>query len=183
VHDRIRQQNREMKRGRKTLLTPQLQRRICKLLEQGLSVKTVCDDCEIGERTYFDWCQTNPAFSAACARARARGKIKLVAIVRRAANKDPKNAQWLLERLHPGEFGRAVAREPEQASAQRPIISNVYLTQDEHSEIARAIMYGDEKAKELMQEFEAMRRRMREREQKKSNEGDALKSRHTHSFR
>jgi hypothetical protein len=33
------------------------------------------------------------------------------------------------------------------------------------SEIARAIMYGDEKAKELMSEFEAMRRRVQELEQ------------------
>ena len=166
MHDRIRQQNREMKRGRKTLLTPQLQRCICKLLEQGLSVKTVCGDRGIGERTYYDWCQTNPAFSAACARARARTKIKLVAIIQQAAKRDPKNAQWLLERMYPDEFGRAVAREPEQPSAQAPIQYAVILQQDEHSEIARAIMHGDEKAKELMREFEAMRGRLRDTRRK-----------------
>jgi hypothetical protein len=42
-------------RGRKTLLTPTLQARACKLLRDGCNIKTACNICGVGETTYHEW--------------------------------------------------------------------------------------------------------------------------------
>src|SRR5438067_12944053 len=72
----------------KGLLTPQLQKRICDLLADANTIKTACDACAIGERTFYDWVERYPAFAAAISRARSRAKTKLVAVIRKAASDD-----------------------------------------------------------------------------------------------
>jgi hypothetical protein len=68
----------------------------------------------IGERTYHDWVQNNPAFAAATREARARAKIKLVAIISKAAKTDARHAEWLLERSWPAEYSRVTVERVEQ---------------------------------------------------------------------
>lgn len=41
--------------GRKSKLTPALQKQIVKLLEQGNSVEDVCSQIDITDRTYYNW--------------------------------------------------------------------------------------------------------------------------------
>lgn len=41
--------------ARKTLLTPDLQKKLIKLLEQGASVEDACSQVGISDRTYYNW--------------------------------------------------------------------------------------------------------------------------------
>jgi hypothetical protein len=128
------------KRGRKSLLSPQLQQKICALLAAGNTIKTVVDAVGISERVYFDWCERNPHFLQATTRARAKAKIKLVAIITDAAEKDPKHAEWLLERSWPDEYGRSV-RHPEPHS-QPPEPESRTLSDSELVEILAKLDQG-----------------------------------------
>jgi hypothetical protein len=105
-----------MKRsGRKTLLTAQLQRRICKLLAQGHTIATVSAMVSIGERTFYEWREKHPQFSQATTCAIGKSKIALVNKLRRSD--DWRASAFLLERRFPAEFGRVDARplpEPEE---------------------------------------------------------------------
>src|SRR5437868_9597085 len=96
------------KRGPKSLLEvdPTLQKRICDLLADANTIQTACDAVGVGERTYFTWASQNAAFAAATREARARAKIHLVGIVRKAAKTNAKHAEWLLERSWPNEYAR-----------------------------------------------------------------------------
>jgi hypothetical protein len=64
------------KRGRRTLLTANLQKQLCKLLGQGHTIKTVCEAVGIADRTYYDW-QKHPHFSQAITRGVGQSKIFL----------------------------------------------------------------------------------------------------------
>jgi Helix-turn-helix domain of resolvase len=98
-----------MKRGRKSKLTPALRTRICTLLAQGHTIKTVCEAVGIAERTYFDWCEKHLHFSQVTTCAIGRSKISLVDKLRRSD--DWRAAAFLLERRFPSEFGRCAERE------------------------------------------------------------------------
>src|SRR5437899_11293728 len=63
-----------MKRGPKSILTPQLQKHICESLEKCNTIKTAAAYCNVSERSVFSWISTNPSFAAAVSRARAKGK-------------------------------------------------------------------------------------------------------------
>ncbi len=99
-------------RGRKSLLTPKLEEKICALLEQGNTIKTVAGATGISERVFYEWCERHPHFLQATTRARAKAKIKLVKIITDAAAVDARHAEWLLERSHPQEYGRATKPQP-----------------------------------------------------------------------
>jgi len=105
-------------RGRKTLLTPTLQARVCKLLRDGCNIKTACNICGVGETTYHEWknrgrCGEEPyaSFFSETSRARDAFKADLLNIVVKAADKEARHAEWLLERYWPNEFGRSEPRE------------------------------------------------------------------------
>jgi len=105
-------------RGRKTLLTPMLQARVCKLLRDGCNIKTACNICGVGETTYHEWknrgrCGEEPyaSFFSETSRARDAFKADLLNIVVKAAEKEARHAEWLLERYWPNEFGRSEPRE------------------------------------------------------------------------
>jgi hypothetical protein len=114
--------NRVMKaktqKGRKTLLNPALQARVCKLLREGCNIKTACNICGVGETTYHEWknrgrCGEEPyaSFFSETSRARDAFKADLLNIVVKAADKEARHAEWLLERYWPNEFGRSEPRE------------------------------------------------------------------------
>ena len=116
------------KRGRRTLLTPQLQRKICKLLE-GHSIATVCQAVGIGERTYFEWCERHPHFAQAATRAIGRSKMVLTDKLR--ASDDWRAQAFLLERRWPNEFGRTAERplpndpDPNQNKINVAVVCNI----------------------------------------------------------
>jgi hypothetical protein len=108
---------RNKKRGRKSLLNAQLQRKICALLSEGCDQKTACSICGIGERTYHEWKNRGhngdepyASFFSAASRARNVFKARLLKIVTDAAEKEARHAEWLLERRWPNEFGRSENR-------------------------------------------------------------------------
>src|SRR6266403_172373 len=100
------------KLGRKSLLNAKMQREICSLLAAGNTIRTCVDAMGISERVYFDWCERHPHFAQATTRARGEAKIKLVSIITEAAKIDARHADWLLERSHPQEYGRATKPPP-----------------------------------------------------------------------
>src|SRR5262245_59942741 len=110
-----------MKRGRKSKLTPALRKRICTLLAQGHTIKTVCEAVGIAERTYFDWCEKHLHFSQATTC--AIGKSKIVLVNRLLRSDDWRAAAFLLERRWPNEFGRCdirmLPKEPEPEETKR----------------------------------------------------------------
>jgi hypothetical protein len=116
-HRALRKRGRKT-RGRATLLTPPLQKKICALLAQGSAIKSACIVAAgLGERTYHDWNQRGKngeepfaTFFSAATRAREQHKARLIQVVMQAAHKDARHAEWLLERQFPAEFARNEAR-------------------------------------------------------------------------
>ena len=107
----------KVKRGRTSLLTRALQTEICKLLQQGSSIKSSCFICDVGERTFYDWRDKGrrgeepfACFFSAVTRAREEHKAKLIQRIVAAAKADWKAASWLLERQFVSEFGRSEHR-------------------------------------------------------------------------
>jgi len=115
------------KRGRKSLLTPTLHKKLCELLAAGNTIKTCCDAVGISERVYFDWCEQKVHFSQAVNRARARGKEKLVRLITDAAQSDWRAAAFLLERGWPNEYGKAWRDPAARDEEARPIPFKMYL--------------------------------------------------------
>jgi hypothetical protein len=105
-------------RGRATLLTAALKQRICGLLRDGCNIKTACNISRIGETTYHEWKNRGrsgeepyASFFSETSRARDTFKAGLLKIIVKAADKDARHAEWLLERGWPDEFGRSEQRE------------------------------------------------------------------------
>jgi hypothetical protein len=133
---------RNKKRGRKSLLNVQLQRKICALLSEGCDQKTACSICGIGERTYHEWKNRGhnghepyASFFSAASRARNVFKARLLKIVTDAAEKEARHAEWLLERRWPNEFGRSENRTividrplPPVVPAEQPSRTTYYWT-------------------------------------------------------
>jgi len=107
------------KRGPKTKLTKELQTRICALLRAAHTIQTCCYAVEISERSFFTWCEQNPAFAAAARKARTLAKIRLVGIIQNAARTDARHAEWLLERSGPTEYSRVTMERVEQIGDER----------------------------------------------------------------
>jgi hypothetical protein len=111
-------------RGRPIVLNAALQKRICALLQKGSTIKSAAILCGVAERTFHSWMergkrseQPYKSFFDAASRAREQHKANLIAVVREAAHKDARHAEWLLERQFPHEFApydrRPIPVEPE----------------------------------------------------------------------
>jgi hypothetical protein len=105
-------------RGRATLLNKALQARVCKRLRDGCNIKTACSISGVGETTYHEWKNRGrsgeepyASFFSETSRARDTFKAGLLKIIMKAADKDARHAEWLLERGWPNEFGRSEPRE------------------------------------------------------------------------
>jgi hypothetical protein len=97
------------RRGRRTRLTPQLQRKICKLLERGHTVGTTCGAVGLSPRSFHDYCVKDSSFLAETQRARAQGRVRIVNSI--LDDQDWRGKAWYLERTAPDEFGRCAERE------------------------------------------------------------------------
>jgi hypothetical protein len=111
-------------RGRPIVLNAALQRRITALLRKGSTFKSAAILCGVSERAFHSWMergkqneQPYKRFFDAASRAREQHKANLIAVVREAAHKDARHAEWLLERQFPHEFApydrRPIPVEPE----------------------------------------------------------------------
>jgi hypothetical protein len=96
-------------KGRRSNLTPQLRRKICKLFERGHTVGTVCAALGISDRSFHDYCERDAAFLAETQRARAQGRVRIVDSI--LNDRDWRGKAWYLERTAPDEFGRVAERE------------------------------------------------------------------------
>jgi hypothetical protein len=97
--------------GRRSLLTPAMQKRICGLLAKGNTIITTCDTVGISVRTYHEWCEKQPHFLHATSRARGDARIKLVKVLTDAAKIDWRAAGWLLSHCWPSEFSELQRQE------------------------------------------------------------------------
>jgi hypothetical protein len=97
--------------GRRSLLTPALQKRICGLLAKGNTQVTTCDAVGISLRTYHEWCERHPHFLHATSRARSDARVKLVKVLTDAAKIDWRAAGWLLSHCWPSEFSELQRQE------------------------------------------------------------------------
>src|SRR4029450_9182338 len=97
------------RRGRRTRLTPQLQRKICKLLERGHTVGTTCGAVGLSPRSFHDYCAKDSSFLAETQRARAQGRVRIVDSI--LTDRDWRGKAWYLERTAPDEFGRCAERD------------------------------------------------------------------------
>ena len=99
------------KLGRRSLLTPKLQRRICQLLEKGNTIIATCDHVGISESVYYDWCEQREQFLQATSRARGKARVKLVKVLTDASKIDWRAAGWLLSHCWPAEYGEQTRHE------------------------------------------------------------------------
>lgn len=103
--------------ARPTKLTPDVQRTICAALQAGNYASAACAMAGIDDATFYRWMQRGARerrgayceFRDAVERATARGEVSLVAIIRKAAEKDWRAALALVERRHPERWGKAIA--------------------------------------------------------------------------
>src|SRR5260370_40389052 len=89
--------------GRRSLLTPQLQRRICRLLEKGNTIVASCDHVGCSTTSFHSWCE-KPDFLAATSRARGKARVRHVKILTEAAKTDWRASAWLLSHCWPQEY-------------------------------------------------------------------------------
>ncbi len=143
-----------MKRGLKPTLAlqPELTKRICVLLGEGVSIKSSCNLCGVSERAYHEWTRRGQAgeepyagFFDAASRARDGWKARLISrIESSAAGGDWRAAAFLLERQFPAEFGSQhleVKRDSNgllPSTAPGPII-NVTIRRDKATDEARKL--------------------------------------------
>ena len=97
------------RRGRATLFTSALKKRICAMLERGHTVKTTVAACGISPRCYHDHCEQDAAFFAATQRARARGRARIAESI--LDSDDWRAKAWYLERTDPEQYARTEERQ------------------------------------------------------------------------
>jgi hypothetical protein len=97
--------------GRRSLLTPALQKRICALLAKGNTIIATCDTVGITTTTYHAWCEAHPDFLAVTSRARGKARAKLVKVLTDASKIDWRAAGWLLSHCWPGEYTEQMRHE------------------------------------------------------------------------
>ncbi len=110
---------RRAKPGRPSKLTPELQAKIVDIISAGNFREVAARYCRISDRTFQGWmargAQTESGpqyeFFRAVIEAEQSAEIRAVAYVMRGGAKDPKHAEWWLERKHPRRWAR---RQPDE---------------------------------------------------------------------
>lgn len=104
--------------GRPTLLTPELQKEICRYIENGNSIQNSCILCGISESSYHEWVRIGKEdqaskknsvyseFMESTIAARAKNKAWHIQNITQASKKDWKASAWYMERVYHKEFGR-----------------------------------------------------------------------------
>ncbi len=105
--------------GRKSKLTPELQKKFCAYVSGGLTKKGAADAVCISETALYDWLQRGQKdedagkdtvyseFLESVKKAEADFKLTHIRTIQEASADDWKAAAWLLERCYRNEYGRA----------------------------------------------------------------------------
>ena len=107
------------KRVRKTLLNTELQREICYLLSEGVSVGATCDTVGITRATYHGWIAKGeegraPYREFVESTRRARGQARVSLLRKIALLNDWRAHAWLLSHCWPEEFSESGSLQPAQ---------------------------------------------------------------------
>ncbi len=100
--------------GRKTKLTPEVQKRICEIIRAGNFAATAASVVGIDESTFYRWMSEGEKatrgqyreFRNAVKKASAEAEQKNVKYIQSAAPKNWQAAAWWLERRNPDTWGR-----------------------------------------------------------------------------
>lgn len=100
--------NERGKPGRPTLLTPEVQEKVCDALRGGNFRSVAARAAGISVRTMMEWLtegEANPQsphgnFRAAVMEAEGDAERKMVEVIMRAAENDPKHGEWWLSHRH-----------------------------------------------------------------------------------
>lgn len=98
--------------GRPTLLNDEVQAKITQALRAGNFRAVACQYAGISQRVFFDWMrkgkeETDTAFVSfrrAVIEAEKAAEIRAVALIMRAAESDPRHAEWWLSHRFPGRW-------------------------------------------------------------------------------
>lgn len=93
-------------RGRPTIRTKEIVRKLETALQNGFTIDKACEVSGIGRRTYYDWLKQDEEFTAQMERAKnwAVERARQV-VVTAIQNGDSGVARWYLERKASDEFG------------------------------------------------------------------------------
>lgn len=75
--------------------------------QQGLNKTSAAEACGVSPSLAYRWLANWPELKAEAERARKKGRDNLLKNVEKASKKHWQAAKWLLETLHPEEFGKA----------------------------------------------------------------------------
>lgn len=92
--------------GRKTKLTPEVEKRLLDAIDAGASLKHAAEYAGINPSTFFDWMKTKPDFANTIHAHDGKAAVGLMAIVRRDAEQEWKAATWILEHRWPEEYAQ-----------------------------------------------------------------------------
>ena len=94
--------------GRHTKLTPELTKKMCKIIKDGNYSKVAAAACGICEKTFYSWLEkgrkakSGKYFQFLQSITHARAEFETIAVKEIGF----KNKEWLLERRHPDRWGR-----------------------------------------------------------------------------
>ena len=115
-----------MKRGRRTKLTPELARRLCKIIAMPSTVRTACQCCSVSETAFFSWVRRGEKgekvyaqFAQRLMRARGLGKIKILRSI--WDSDDVRVKLEALSRIYPDEFARVERPQPQPEPPEKKI--------------------------------------------------------------
>jgi hypothetical protein len=115
-----------MKRGRRTKLTPTLQRQLCKIIAMPCTIRTACESCSVSETAFFAWVRRGEKgekpyaqFVQRLMRARGQGKTKILRSIWDSG--DVRVKLEALARIYPDEFGRVDVRPLPQPEPEKKI--------------------------------------------------------------
>ena len=114
-YDSRRYSMKKPKIGRRTLCTPELTKRLCKLLSSACTIKTSCEACGVSEKSFFEWLgrgetgeQPFSQFRASVMRTRGVAKVRIVRSILDCP--DWRGKLEILARVFPDEYGRTEPR-------------------------------------------------------------------------
>ena len=99
----------------KTKLTPELQEKFCKAIENGDSILGACGYVGITERTYYNWMDRAAEaktktkfvkFKECVDKAKAKALHNFEQVITNASMEHWQAAAWMLERRHPNLYGK-----------------------------------------------------------------------------
>jgi len=92
--------------ARPVKFTTERQQRVLEAITAGATRHAAALHAGIDESTLYNWLRRYSSFSSRIARAEADVEVRCTALILRAAETDPRHAQWWLERRRPADYGR-----------------------------------------------------------------------------